>query len=138
MVRPKSSQPQNTTISAVIVLERYEAYDPEFLRAFNTAVVDAQDKAGRLLTAGEKMDIRIRIDEQFGKSVKCCVPRVRVHENPFARIALPEEVFRGPYDERWRYADSLLQRVFAGVRLLEIEALEAAEPPDTGGLDDDS
>jgi hypothetical protein len=50
--------------------------------------------------------------------------RVVVHENPFARIQFPRELFRGPYDERYDGSEGRIDRIFCGnqVEVLEEEA----------------
>ena len=40
--------------------------------------------------------------------------RVVVHENPYARIRIPSELFRGPCDERYGERDRRIQRLFQG------------------------
>ena len=40
--------------------------------------------------------------------------RVVVHENPYARIPLPAELFRGPWDERYGGLDGRIQQLFIG------------------------
>jgi hypothetical protein len=47
-------------------------------------------------------------------------PRVSVYDNPFATIKLPEKMFRGPYDERWRVNDAgAIEQVYKGGLLPE-------------------
>jgi hypothetical protein len=137
MIRPKTTKPQNTTVSAIIILEHYEALHPDFLHAFNMATAEAMERLDHMPTVGEKMDIRIRVSREFGRPVTHCVPRLRVHENPFACIPFPMDMFRGPYDERWRYEEPHIQRIYVGDRLQGIEALQAEEPGDTGWFEDE-
>ena len=40
--------------------------------------------------------------------------RVVVHENPYARIPLSAELFRGPWDERYGARDGRVQQLFQG------------------------
>ena len=40
--------------------------------------------------------------------------RVVVHENPYARIPLAPELFRGPWDERYGALDGRVQQLFQG------------------------
>jgi hypothetical protein len=62
--------------------------------------------------------------------------RVLVLENPFARIQLPRQLFRGPYDERYAGSEGRIVRVFCGNQLaaLEEEAREAELAGGTGNL----
>jgi len=55
------------------------------------------------------------------------VPRLVVVENPFARMALPADLFNGPFDERWRWIEEQngkIERIFAGNKLKELESLK--------------
>jgi hypothetical protein len=47
--------------------------------------------------------------------------RVIVHDNPFARIQLPPELFLGPYDERYSGQEGRITRVFCGNELAALE-----------------
>ena len=47
--------------------------------------------------------------------------RVVVHENPYARIPLPSELFRGPYDERYGSDEGAIQRLYEGVEIAKIQ-----------------
>ena len=37
-----------------------------------------------------------------------------VHENPYARVPFPMDLFHGPYDERYGGLDGRIQRLFQG------------------------
>jgi hypothetical protein len=53
--------------------------------------------------------------------------RVVVCENPYARVPLPREIFRGPYDETYGVDEatrSHITRLFAGERIKELESQE--------------
>jgi hypothetical protein len=49
-----------------------------------------------------------------------------VIENPFARIAFPEDLFLGSFDEHWRWTkeNGKIKRVFTGDKLKELEILK--------------
>jgi hypothetical protein len=49
------------------------------------------------------------------------VLRVVVYENPYARIPLSRDLFRGAFDERWGAEGGLIRRVFVGDRLAALE-----------------
>ena len=49
--------------------------------------------------------------------------RVVVYDNPFARIPLPQDLFRGPFDERWGVDGEFMRRVYVGSELAAIEAV---------------
>ncbi len=110
---------QNTTISAVIVLETFlNNIDIE------KAMVNEEKKLGRKFEVIEWIKTRLELQ----KAYSCLrVPRVVVVENPFARIPLPEDLFKGTFDERWRWIeeqDGKIERIFAGNKLKELEVLK--------------
>ncbi len=111
MIDYKRRQPQNTTLSAIIVLEEFRD-NIEIEKATNEEV----KKKGRELTVLEDIDIAWEYHSTE-------VIRVRVFDNPFARIVFPEELFNGPFDERWRIQDDKFERAFVGNKLKELEAL---------------
>ena len=112
MLQYRGLQPvraQNTTISAILVLDllpvgrlRFDARVSELERAQDSEL--GVEEYTRLIeqsrgTADDTSLIQLR---------------VVVHENPHARVKLPEEVFRGPYDERYGWRNEKIQRVYAG------------------------
>ncbi|MBN2138110.1 MAG: hypothetical protein JW720_09900 [Sedimentisphaerales bacterium] len=116
MIDNKRKEPQNTTISAIVVLA-------EFLD--NTKIQKALSKEikkqGRKLTAVKKLDIRMKLYKDYPVE---SVPRVVVVENPYARVAFPADLFNGPFDERWRIGNDRQERVFVGSKLKELESLK--------------
>ena len=84
MIDYKGKRPQNTTISAIVVLEEY---------------IDNLEVTN--------------------------VPRVVVIENPFARVAFPEDLFNGPFDECWKWENNKIKRVFVGSKLRQLEELKS-------------
>ncbi len=97
MFRLESSQPQNTTISALIAIRNLQVgrIRHELLRDF---------------ADGEE----INVEEMQ--------PSVIVWENAFARIPFPRDLFTAPYDERWGVLDNVVRRIFAGTNIQAIEA----------------
>jgi len=80
-------------------------------------------KQGKPLTLEEKVEINMNVVKNHHSS---CVPRVIVVENPFARRPLPEDLFNGPFDERWHWIkeNGAIDRIFVGSRLKELEELK--------------
>ncbi len=101
MFRLESSQPQNTTISALITLRNLQ------VGRIRREVLDD-------LTGGEESNI----DEMQ--------PSVIVWENAFARVPFPRNLFTGPYDERWGLNDGFVTRVFVGNSILAFENKRAS------------
>ena len=118
MIDSKKGRRQNTTISAIVILE-------EFLN--NIDVEKAQgmeeEKQGKKFTGVELIDIRWKL---YKNHHVMRVPRVVVVANPFARIAFPEDLFVGPFDERWHWIkeNGEIERVFVGSKLRELEELK--------------
>jgi hypothetical protein len=120
MVNNKKGQPQNTTINAIIVLEEFRD-DSEIQKAIKKKIKN-QDK---LLTSEEHFAVAHEViikEHHTSKSVL----RVSVIENPFARIAFPDGLFTGSFDERWRYTiqTGSIERIFVGNKLRELEILK--------------
>jgi len=119
MTNHRSNQPQNTTISAILVLE-------EFLDNIEVekAMRKHEAKQGKQFTGPEMIGIRI---ELYKDHPIVTVPRVVVIENPFARMVFPADLFNGPFDERWRWIkeqNGKIQRIFVGHKLKELEDLK--------------
>lgn len=118
MIDDKKGRLQNTTISAIVVLE-------EFLdnSEVEKALREEEKKQGRKFTGIELVEIRIKLYETHHVR---SVPRLIVVENPFARMALPADLFNGPFDERWhwRIQNGKYERVFAGNKLKELEDIK--------------
>jgi hypothetical protein len=117
MIDDKMGRTQNKTISAIVVLEEFRD-DSEIQKAIKEEV----KKQGKLPTLVEKVEINIKVVKNHHSSL---VSRVVVVENPFARIAFPEGLFFGPFDERWRWTmeNGKFERVFAGDKFRELEEL---------------
>lgn len=111
MIRPQTIEPQNTTISALITLRYVGVGQARF-----QAHMHENEKRCRVLGEGWltlKVDFD-RTERQLG---------VVVWENPFARIPLSRDIFRGAYDERYGAEGDYLTRVFAGPGIDELETL---------------
>ena len=120
-MRPyRNAPPQNTTISTIIVLERFRVPDLRFERDFQRAVQRHEQNRQRQLTTEEYLGVRFEMYGTRPLQIRE-VPRLCVIENPFAARPLPDQLFKGPYDERW-VLNSELDCIYAGPGLLEIEA----------------
>ena len=116
MIDNKRRQPQNTTISAILVLEKF--LDKTKIQK---ALINKIKERKRKPTPEEELGIRMKLYKDY-RIVS--VPRVVVIENPFARVAFPAELSNGPFDERWRIGDDEQERVFVGGKLKELESLK--------------
>lgn len=121
MVDYKRMQPQNTTISSLVVLELF----PVGQRIVAIETARREKEIGRALQVEEFFDF-IGSLRTKGLDIRHKVLRAVVHENPYARIPLPREIFVGPYDERFGPEGDHLTRVFVGAETRLLEAEEAA------------
>ncbi len=122
MYRYLDGQPiaaQNKTISAIMVLQRYMIGS----KRFELAMKRKEKELGHKLELLEFWD---EIEGAKGTAFDLSLSQLRVivHENPFARIQLPRELFRGPYDERYAGSDGRVTKVFCGNRLAALEEEE--------------
>jgi hypothetical protein len=112
-------QPQNTTISAVVVLGRLmvgQALCFAWLK-------EEEQKLGRPMTWAESFNAIESCAGTF-KDVSRTELRVIVHENPYARVNWPQNLFRGAWDEQYGIVDKgYIRRLYAGQALLEWEKL---------------
>jgi hypothetical protein len=104
--------PQNTTISAILVLCRV----PVGERLFWADLRRREADRGRPFDLEEIWADLVQA-RRTEHDVRRKHLRVVVHENPYARIPLHPDVFRGPYDERYGGLDGRIQQLFQGEAL---------------------
>jgi excisionase family DNA binding protein len=112
MINPHTKAPHNTTISAVIALERLPVGQREC----------------RIRMAREELNgpRQLSWDEMFEMSKPTCpaeerlVLRTAVYENPYARVPLPADIFSGPFDERWGPGDGQMIAKYVGAELSDL------------------
>lgn len=121
MIDYKRMKPQNTSISSVVVLENFTLGQ----RRLRSYWAREEKKLGRkhsweeFLAFAESLKPKgIDAAETFLRAV--------VYENPYARLPLTRHLFTGPLDERFGPAEDNITRVFAGDRVVELEAEESA------------
>ena len=132
MIRPHPSEPQNTTISALITLRNVEVGSRK-LGAFLDRLMKKKPEITPVEALAETSSSVIDFDKheiQLG---------VIVWENAFARIPFPRNLFCGPYDVRWGQQGnkSEIERVFVGSGIAALEELETSPTP-LQGLPDTS
>ena len=93
--------PENTIISAIIVVERY----PIGEKRFRLFVYEREQELGRELRVEEYLQA---IAQSAGteRDLSLSLVRVRVHENPRAKVSLDRHLFQGPFDERYGPIDN--------------------------------
>jgi len=127
MVRSKDREaisPQNTTISAIAVLEQMEIGKRRFNIEYERL---KRDRCQRPLI--EELQEELQLIQRFRgteRDVSLRQLRVVLCENPFRRIsAFPREMFNGPYDEIYGQDETgrgHITRVFAGQQIKELES----------------
>ncbi len=115
----------NTRISAIIVLQKGHVESPEFRRLFDAATIRKQESIGRELHADEQDALRWDVRQQNG----CCpmhdqVPLVVVCEHPDPKVLLSQDMFTGPYDERYVYVDGILEQTYVGRSIRRLVAVD--------------
>jgi len=107
--------PQNQTISAILVLGRVPAGE----RLFWTDLRRREAESGTTFPVTELLE-ELRRARWTGRDIRWRPLRVVVHENPYARIPLPAELFRGPYDERYGGRDGRVQLLHQGDEIAKL------------------
>ncbi len=120
MVRYQGEQPlepQNRTISAIIVLDLLPVGD----RRFKSYILHLERELRREVDWEEHLQLA---NECRGTDRDVTLTQLRavVHENPDARIQLPQELFSGPWDERYgRDQDRRIRRLYVGPEISKLE-----------------
>jgi hypothetical protein len=115
MIDQKRRQPQNTTVSSIVVLGTYPLRE----KRIRLAIKQRQAELGRKTTIEEDLEFYEAIPE--GPDLRRV--RVYVYENPYARIPLGRDVFNGPFDQRWGAEGQFIKRVYLGSEIARFEAL---------------
>lgn len=109
----------NTTINAIIVLEEASVSNSAYEKARAEIVLRKEAELGRKLSREERADLNWE-PPLLGMRIFDHIPRVAVLEHPQPRIRLRDDIFRGPFDERFQFADEKIKRVYSGVRVSEM------------------
>lgn len=110
---------QNTTISAVIAVERlHKGQREQRIRFARKELQEELQQAGPL-SWEERLERRkpIPSDEEI-------VLRTIICDNPHAANPLPHDIFRGNFDERWSHVDGKIAPIYVGDRLMDLERRE--------------
>lgn len=126
LIHPHINKPQNTTISAVIALERFAVGQREFRIRTEKMEIDEQ----RCLSWQEHFKLMEDDRTSYGKRVL----RATVYENPHAAKPLPRDIFTGPFDERWGPLGDSIAPIYTGAKLVELRRMEHELELDVGPL----
>ena len=115
---------ENTTISSVIILKTTSVPTEALSAAFDEELLKRREAVERALTAEEKAAAWVYAGASSiagaGDSPKFRrIPRVLICEHPCPRIALPEDVFKGDFDERYTVVKGEVRRTFCGRRVCD-------------------
>ena len=109
MFHPHIKTPQNTTISAIIALERFNVGQHEL-----QIEVERKERAEqRSLPLEEHLAMLDANRERYSRRVL----RTIVYENPHAKRPLPRDIFVGPFDERWGEEGDVIKQCSSGRNL---------------------
>jgi hypothetical protein len=105
----------NTTFSAIILVIRYELNE---LHLEVWRRLYAKQETGQEVRPNDQLRLLNELGpalvdkRRFGGTI-----RVVVIENRHARIPFPEDLFRGPFDQRWGWQDGLCGPIWIGSEL---------------------
>lgn len=110
MTQPHWKDPQNTTINAIIALRGIRIGEKRFVHEYLAQF------------GGDEAYAHLGDDVGYDKNE---IGRgVVVFENVDARVPLDRQLFRGRFDERWGADGDAVTRIFAGLGVLERDALD--------------
>jgi hypothetical protein len=114
------SRIKNTRISAVLVLAEY-ALDRLFVDVWKE--LQAKRERGEPIEHSDHINLLNRLDPNGCRRVSYQgTLRVVVIENPYASVPFPEELFIGPFDQRWRRESEHFRLAFLGSELERLRA----------------
>jgi hypothetical protein len=115
---------QNTTISAIVILCPYRL---NHLWLYVWRELDAKQRRGEDITPADQFDLleQLSSERPITYSYDGTIRTIAL-ENPYARIPLPTDLFRGPFDQRWRMESGSFRVTFIGS---ELERLKQSGVP---------
>jgi excisionase family DNA binding protein len=128
LIHPHTKAPRNTTISAVIALEKLAVGQ----REFRVVLTRKELEENRRFSWEEFLEFLQNQGDTYHRTVL----RVLVYENPYARRRLPSNIFAGPFDERWGPVDNQphIDRLYVGSELAKLKTAERELELDLGPL----
>lgn len=118
LIHPHKKEPRNTTLSAVIALEKL----PVGNREFRIVLAKKEQEENRRLSWEEFFEFLQKQGDAYHRTVL----RVLVYENPYAKKRLPPDIFHGPFDVRWGPIEGqpYIDRLYVGSELGKLELAE--------------
>ena len=115
---PFLSRDVNTSISAIVVLSKYELSEQR-LEIWRRLYRRQQDGGEIRPLDGIRLAIELK-DALPSAHRYAGTPRVVVIENRHARIPFPDELFRGPFDQRWGWKEDWCGPLWIGQELMAL------------------
>lgn len=115
MFHPHIKTPQNTTISAIIALDRFNVGQHEL-----QIEVERKERAEQRSLPLEEHLRMLEANRGYARRVL----RTIVFENPHAKRPLPSDIFTGPFDERWGQEGDVIKQIFIGPELQKLNETE--------------
>jgi len=114
-------EPHDSTkaISAVVALTTCRPPNPVYEKVVHAKCHSLEQERGRQLTTGERLSVQFDV-LQLQPATLGEFLRLTVCLNPLATHALSDDLFNGPYDERWSMIDGTMTRIFEGESLHEL------------------
>lgn len=119
----KLSAGQNTSISAIIILQHYQV-DERWVSIWNE--LHDRQACGEKLPPGASLEAAARMQDRPQVITHANSVRVVVLENPYARIRFPNDLFNGPLDQRWGNREDCYTLLWVGPELQKLR--ERPEP----------
>ena len=114
---------ETPVISAVVVVERYTIGE----KRFRLYVHEREQELGSQLDV-EEYSRAVENSAATERDLSLNRVRVRVHENPYAKVPLDRRLFSGPFDERYGAIEGSTRcgQIYAGPGVTEFEQRSAA------------
>ena len=110
----------NTTFSAIAILAPYQL-NHLWLEAWR--ILDAKRQKGEEISTFEHFDLLQKLSPEGHASYSYQgTIRTVVLENPYARIAIPPDLFTGPFDQRWHMQSGWFKLAFIGAELERLKS----------------
>lgn len=113
------SPSQNTTISAIVILGRFQL-NHLWLRMWE--ILAEKDERGEEITPWLQFSVLEELSsEQTATLSYEGTIRALVLENPYARVPFPADLLTGPFDQRWRMEGGTLRMAALGSELTQLK-----------------
>ena len=128
LIHPHTKAPRNTTISAVIALEKLAIGH----RKFRIEIARKEREENRRFSWQEFLESLRNQGDDYGRTAL----RVLVYENPYGKRRLPANFFAGPFDVRFGpvIGEPYIGRIYVGSEIAKLETAEHELGLDLGPL----